>query len=98
MAPPSRLFAALRPTPAGLPSLCSCVLRNLWWLVERVTSRDWILNGAPDTIRTCDLPLRRRMLYPAELRGQGFWWSRGGSNSRPSHCERDALPAELRPQ
>ena len=26
------------------------------------------------------------------------WWSRGGSNSRPSHCERDALPAELRPQ
>ena len=26
-----------------------------------------------------------------------IWWSRGGSNSRPSHCERDALPAELRP-
>ena len=25
------------------------------------------------------------------------WWSRGGSNSRPSHCERDALPSELRP-
>jgi outer membrane lipase/esterase len=23
------------------------------------------------------------------------WWSGGGSNSRPSHCERDALPAEL---
>jgi hypothetical protein len=22
----------------------------------------------------------------------------GGSNSRPSHCERDALPAELPPQ
>ena len=21
-----------------------------------------------------------------------IWWSRGGSNSRPSHCERDALP------
>ena len=32
-------------------------------------------------------------------RGMGIkWWSRGGSNSRPSHCERDALPAELRPQ
>lgn len=28
-----------------------------------------MVNGAPDTIRTCDLPLRRRMLYPAELRG-----------------------------
>src|SRR5450432_2322462 len=26
-----------------------------------------------------------------------IWWRRGGSNSRPSHCERDALPAELRP-
>ena len=26
------------------------------------------------------------------------WWSRGGSNPRPSHCERDALPSELRPQ
>ncbi len=27
-----------------------------------------------------------------------YWWRRGGSNSRPSHCERDALPAELRPR
>ena len=26
------------------------------------------------------------------------WWSRGGSNSRPRHCERRALPSELRPQ
>src|SRR5438067_3861836 len=25
------------------------------------------------------------------------WWRRRGSNPRPSHCERDALPAELRP-
>ena len=25
--------------------------------------------GGPDTIRTCDLPLRRGTLYPAELRG-----------------------------
>src|SRR5699024_9036631 len=27
--------------------------------------------GAPDRIRTCDLPLRRRPLYPAELPGPG---------------------------
>jgi hypothetical protein len=27
-------------------------------------------NGAPDTIRTCDLCLRRMALYPAELRAQ----------------------------
>lgn len=26
--------------------------------------------GDPDTIRTCDLPLRRGTLYPAELRGR----------------------------
>ena len=26
--------------------------------------------GAPETIRTSDLPLRRRLLYPAELRGR----------------------------
>ena len=26
------------------------------------------------------------------------WWRGGGSNSRPSHCERDALPAELPPR
>ena len=25
------------------------------------------------------------------------WWSGWGSNPRPSHCERDALPAELPP-
>jgi hypothetical protein len=31
---------------------------------------------------------------------EGFfiqWWSGWGSNPRPSHCERDALPAELPP-
>ncbi len=26
------------------------------------------------------------------------WWRGGGSNSRPPHCERGALPAELPPQ
>ena len=26
------------------------------------------------------------------------WWSRQESNLRPSHCERDALPTELRPR
>src|SRR5262249_2864614 len=27
-----------------------------------------------------------------------YWWSRGGANPWPSPCERDALPAELRPR
>ena len=61
-------------------------------------------DGAPDRIRTCDLPLRRRTLYPAELPGLGElrhlprWWSRWESNPRPQHCERCALPTELRPR
>ena len=32
------------------------------------TLEDWADRGAPDTIRTCDLCLRRATLYPAELR------------------------------
>src|ERR1035437_8531944 len=27
--------------------------------------------------------------------GGGNWWTTGGSNPRPLHCERSALPAEL---
>ena len=27
-----------------------------------------------------------------------YWWSRSGSNRRPRHCERRALPTELRPR
>ena len=32
-----------------------------------------------------------------EFEDQTGWWSRAGSNRRPSRCERDALPTELRP-
>lgn len=33
----------------------------------------------------------------AKIRGRGGeWWDLRGSNPRPSRCERDALPAELR--
>ena len=28
-----------------------------------------LIGGDPGRIRTCDLPLRRRLLYPTELRG-----------------------------
>ena len=31
-------------------------------------------NGAPDRIRTCDHPLRRRMLYPTELQAHDRWY------------------------
>src|ERR1700709_816210 len=39
-------------------------------------------SGAPDTIRTCDLCLRRATLYPAELRVRAIDladWRRGGN-------------------
>ena len=36
------------------------------------------MNGDPDTIRTCDLSLRRGPLYPAELRGQWRNYRRNG--------------------
>ena len=42
------------------------------------------------------------MLYPLSYGDEDFrpgenWWSGRGSNPRPSHCERDALPTELPP-
>ena len=49
--------------------------------------------GDPDRIRTCDLPLRRRLLYPAELRGQQGLGATGGRGSvRP---QPDAVGAEI---
>lgn len=43
------------------------------------------------------LPLRTREYRTKFSRFfQGNWWTRRGSNSRPLHCERSALPAELR--
>ena len=43
-----------------------------------------------------DSPLLSQILFTKE-RLRGFWWSRGGSNSWPPHCERGALPTELLP-
>ena len=57
--------------------------------------------GTPDRNRTCNRPLRRRVLYPVELRAlylscrsQFFgdlWSGRWDSNSRPSAPKADAL-------
>ncbi len=44
------------------------------------------INGAPETIRTSDLPLRRRLLYPAELPGH--------EHIAVSHCRRFHLSFE----
>ena len=60
----------------------------------------------PEGPNDCTRPRWRRRPTGGRLRengcrrcfADGGWWSRGGSNSRPPHCERGALPAELRPR
>ena len=49
-------------------------------------------NGTSGRTRTCDHPLRRRMLYPAELRTHQKWSEQRDSNPRPSGPKPDALP------
>ena len=53
--------------------------------------------GTPCTNRTCDLPLRRGLLYPAELRGHGAGFSpgtgrRASPNSRKTAGDGQQLP------
>src|SRR4051794_21013949 len=47
------------------------------------------------TMRRTVRPEKKKALSNKAL--ETLWWRGGGSNSRPSHCERDALPAELPP-
>ena len=64
-----------------------------FYLYEWERLRLGIPKRAPVGGRRPSIPLA----YPLEDVEGKNWWSRGGSNSRPSHCERDALPAELWP-
>ena len=51
--------------------------------------------GGPPTLKSTTegtILRSKRCRVPSE-----GWWSRQESNLRPSHCERDALPTELRP-
>ena len=61
----------------------------------------WKFECAPGRIRTCDHPLRRRVLYPAELRAHAGtnlrrfdkkWSEWRDSNPRHSAPKTDALP------
>lgn len=51
----------------------------------------------PQTQPAPRLPIRARKSQATGLASKR-WWSQGGSNSRPRHCERRALPAELWPR
>ncbi len=45
-----------------------------------------VLRNGPDSVERRGRPI-----------GFEWWWSRRGSNPRPPHCERGALPTELLP-
>ena len=74
--------------------------------------RDWWRYGDyPDCVGLCQCgcafsqALTRRAVKHILIPSKGHliplprdWWRYGDSNPRPSHCERDALPAELYPQ
>ena len=70
--------------PAAAPAICCCA----------VTCRSRHLRRAPCDHRNLASNAAHGGLVQCFLK---YWWSGGGSNSRPSHCERDALPAELPP-
>ena len=73
--------------------------------IFKLLSEKWVAistqYGAPGRIRTCDHPLRRRVLYPAELRAHAGtnlrrfdkkWSEWRDSNPRHSAPKTDALP------
>jgi hypothetical protein len=53
------------------------------------------LYGAPETIRTSDLALRRRLLYPAELPGQTFESGGAEEDRTPDLCIANAALSQL---
>ena len=55
------------------------------------------------TARRCEYRADKSANYRPDKSGNyklpnSIWWSRRDLNPRPSRCERDALPAELRPR
>ena len=71
-----------------------CFSRRVWsrmrTLFDNIAKRFWVF---PQYFGPLSLV---RIVRSSNAAGTN-WWSRGGSNSRPPHCERGALPAELRP-
>src|SRR5215469_140014 len=53
------------------------------------------INGGPDTIRTCDLCLRRAALYPAELRVQPDRGKYGSAQGRARRLSARLNPAAV---
>jgi hypothetical protein len=62
------------------------------WSVERILYRFRHYSPEARTIAGLTPNLVNRAIAAGEF---GDWWTAGGSNPRPLHCERSALPAEL---
>ena len=71
---------------------------NLNRLQQLRGKRAIVLKQAPEARELTNLTNKRKYLILRVLSSGIGWWSRQESNLRPSHCERDALPTELRPQ
>ena len=64
---------------------------QLWPVLSR--AKMYIVrNGDPGRIRTCDLPLRRRLLYPTELRGLTGWCGPKSCIQRYANIDRMVAP------
>src|SRR5438128_12252076 len=51
----------------------------------------------PSGLRRARFAVGHHVAAPRVAEGEA-WWSQAGSNRRPRHCERRALPAELWPR
>jgi hypothetical protein len=73
-----------------VPQFASIVPKSASTRVLAARCDDWV---GPCTEPAT--PLREKACLNSRL--EKSWWRRRGSNPRPPHCERGALPAELRP-
>ena len=72
----------------------NCSAKNLLQVVPEGKGEIRIQPGHYSNLRVCGGMLRDDGgIKP--LNSNGLWWTVGGSNPRPPHCERGALPAEL---
>jgi hypothetical protein len=80
----------LSPSRAKSKSGGEEIQKSVFWAA--MLERTW--TGSGHSVEVTGHKSKKSLIYKDFLK---FWWRGGGSNSRPSHCERDALPAELPP-
>src|SRR3984893_3552305 len=89
--------------PAAAMSVMHIPRSRVWvpqfaCIVPKRASTPLLAGRCDDWIGPCAepaTPLKEKACLNSRL--ERSWWRRRGSNPRPPHCERGALPAELRP-